>query len=177
MNVERLIRLAELLEADAANEKGVKFALDVWASDARLQDEEAISLMDYDELKKFHYTKDTKHIPVDCNTAACAMGLAAISGAFAADGLTWTLNGGECKMLVPKIGAAENFGAAEVLFNIDDVTAKQLFDPSYYEVTKGAEAELAVANRIRALVNGTWTPVRDDDDDDDDEFDYVDSDD
>ncbi len=170
MNVERLIRLAELLEADAANPNGIKFALDTWGHDARLED---VSLMEYDDIIKLKYDPNTTTIPVDCNTAACAMGLAAISGVFSADGLNWRVlhmvedGKGE---FIPTMGdGIDGFAAAEHLFEIKPDVVSQLFDPSYYDQTKGAAAELAVADRIRCLVAGTWSPIIEVDDYDDDE--------
>lgn len=163
MNVERLIRLAELLEADAVNPNGIKFALDTWGHDAKIEDDG----FPYDGSRMHEYAKDVQSIPVDCNTAACAMGLAAISGAFAAEGLTWRIlsqfeNG--TGTLIPTLrDGTDGFSAAMRLFEIPDDAATQLFDPSYYDVIKGAEAELAVAGRIRAFVNGTWQPTSYDD--------------
>ena len=56
MNKKRLLKLADLLEADAKNKKGIKF--DYWAT-ANLADPKE---------------------PISCGTSACAMGLAALSG-------------------------------------------------------------------------------------------------
>lgn len=57
MNKRRLLKLAELLEADAVSEDGVEFDLDSWGS------------------------------KTPCGTSACAMGLAVASGAFSRAGL------------------------------------------------------------------------------------------
>lgn len=170
MRTDLLLRLADLLEADAANPTGVKFDLSSWAQDAWFSTPEAENAVWFDTLAK-HYDIDTKAIPVDCNTAACAMGLAAISGAFKDEGLTWGMvslyEEGKGR-LIPVFGEAEGFEAACSLFGIDCDTANQLFDPNYYIEKKGAAAELEVVARLRALVAGTWSPSVDTDDDDND---------
>lgn len=165
MRTDRLLRLADLLEADANNPTGVKFDLGHWATSA--EHAEALDAQEatFDVIQKKRFKEGIKEIPVNCNTAACAMGLAAISGAFKDEGLSWTLfqcrNGtGE---LLPTLGTLAGFAAAARLFDIDSNTTFNLFDPSYYDVIRGKKAELAVADRIRSLVNGTWKPQLPDD--------------
>lgn len=168
MRTDLLLRLADLLEADAANPKGVKFALDAWAQDARHEDPGFHSLP-WAKVMALKYDMDIQIIPVDCNTAACAMGLAAISGAFLEEGLTWKINSYYTKgVLIPCFGEAQGFDAARALFDISKVAAEQLFDATHYEVIKGVDAELEVASRLRGLVAGTWAPTEPEPDDYDD---------
>jgi hypothetical protein len=149
MHVENLLKLADLLEADALNEKGVKFDLGYWAAPANIANTDLFP------------TNDTA-IPVDCNTRACAMGLAVISGAFEDQGLHASYhlahNGGY--RMIPALPNPwrgtpyEDFEAAEKLFDIEHTDATYLFDQAYYgDLTRGAEAELTVARRIRDLTN------------------------
>lgn len=162
MRTELLLRLADLLEADAANPNGVKFDLGDWAH-----------TFDAEGNAVSEFPKDTKMVPLTCDTAACAMGLAAISGAFKAEGLTFEIQRGygDHGYLLPIIGHVAGFGAAQVLFDIDKHTASHLFDPDHYEKRKGADAELEVAKRLRGLVDGSWSAPDSDDDDNGDEFD------
>lgn len=151
MHVENLLKLADLLEADALNEKGVKFDLCYWAAPA---------VGDASIGSELFPTNDAA-IPIDCNTRACAMGLAVISGAFADQGLhayyNLAHNGGY--RMVPAMPGPhsdtplQDFEAAEKLFDLDRSDVGYLFDPDYYDNTRGAEAELTVARRIRDLTN------------------------
>lgn len=149
MNTVRLLKLADLLEADAANPKGVKFDLDTWASDARMIDLK----WDNDLIESLKYDPNTKIIPVSCQTAACAMGLAAISGAFKDEGLSWRINSDG--WLVPTFNETESFTAAEEFFDLDGYgEAEYLFSSDRYPHAdrKGQQGELAVAKRIREFV-------------------------
>lgn len=141
MQKERLLRLAALLERNAANPKGVKFDLGIWAKDISGE-------------KK-----------LDCGTTACAVGLACISGEFAAEGLTWRPRCWnerlieDCDEIVPKYGNLISGAAVEVFFDIDEHQFTWLFLPeSYPEGNTGAEAERAVARRIRRFVAGKARP-------------------
>lgn len=129
MNKRRLLKLADLLEADAKNKKGVKFDLSDWG---------------YAENKKK---------PISCGTTACAMGLAVASGAFKREGLRSTYGDG---FLLPLHRDREGFSAAESLFDIGHDASTFLFSDSYYPrgKTKGAIGELFVAKRIRDFVAG-----------------------
>lgn len=133
MHKKRLLKLADLLEKDAKNKKGIKFNLRAWALVA--------------DGKK----------PMSCGTQACAMGLAALSGAFKRQGLTMGWN------YIPTIRNGKThwyemrgFDAAAVLFEIDYGLAEWLFSARYYRgiPTTGATSERAVAKRIRAVVAG-----------------------
>lgn len=138
MNKERLLKLSELLEKDANNPRGVKFDLSNWG-------------LVGDETKL-----------LTCRTTACAMGLAAISGVFAKDGLSYRIT--TSGFIVVHINDSRNVGvdgfeAAEILFGIDYDTAAWLFDtPGYSSVATGARGERKVAKRIRDFVAGKATP-------------------
>lgn len=158
MLADRLLRLSDLLDRDAANEKGVKFDLGTWA----------------DKSDHSNWLENSP-VPVDCGTTACAMGLAAISGEFAKEGLIahfepvapWNnvpygppLHYTLYPMIVTTDyrGIARNcsgFEAAEKLFNITEDDAHYLFDSDSYEGTpRGAEGERFVAQRIRDFTEG-----------------------
>lgn len=148
MNKKRLLKLADLLEADAKNKKGIKFDLGVVGCTSEwLEGEE-------------------EFVPaLDCGTTACAMGLAAISGAFKRSaGLSYkidflsevetTINGRRVDYDV----------AAMKVFDISQEAAHLLFSPSYYcgstwnDVPTGADGERRVAKRIRDFVAGKVAP-------------------
>jgi hypothetical protein len=135
MNKRRLLKLADLLEADAKNKKGIRFNMGDWGT-APMGEEPAVS----------------------CGTTACAMGLAVASGAFKRAGLT---NGAfTTNWIVPKVGKEVGFKAAEVLFDIDIGASYFLFDPCRYPTDKrtGATGERYVAKRIRDFVAGKVSP-------------------
>lgn len=135
MNKRRLLKLADLLEADAKNKKGIKFDLGTWG-----------------------YVKDgTK--PVSCGTKACAMGLAALSGAFKRHGLSYTLDGGFVDISIGGIHGGFSSGAK--LFDISFDESHWLFDPMSYPAsarTTGVSGEKLVAKRIRDFVAGKAAP-------------------
>jgi hypothetical protein len=143
MRADRLLKLAELLEADAANPEGVMFTLKDWATPSS-------ALRGISSSKVF----ESEVIPLNCNTAACALGLAALSGEFASEGLTFKLTeAGTFKgTLVPIFEDYKGFDAGSVFFEIGKKETYLIFDPDYYQVTSGSEAELEVAKRIRQLV-------------------------
>lgn len=137
MNTERLLKLADLLEADASNPDGIKFDLDTWAG--------------YNGAEKF-----PSHAPkLDCRTQACAIGLACLSGVFKKDGLKWQPAPND-NNIIPLFEHKKNFEAVELFFGITDAEARHLFlRRSYWSAdlpTRGAKAERAVARRIRDLV-------------------------
>jgi hypothetical protein len=151
MNKRRLLKLADLLNADASNRKGLKFDLDYVGTSAQsIEDTVAVP-------------KDYKP-GLDCGTAGCALGLAALSGAFkrptqdcaglyfkASDsGIELTVNG------VPGFWFEE---AGAQAFDIMRAESKFLFSPEYYDgPQKGAKGERRVAKRIRDFVAGTVKP-------------------
>jgi hypothetical protein len=74
---KRLLKLADLLEKDAKNKKGIKFDLSYWAKPAK-------------NIGKNMSFSSTATIPMNCGTAACAVGLAVISGIFKRQGFSYT---------------------------------------------------------------------------------------
>src|SRR5882762_321649 len=146
MNKERLLKLADLLESDAKNKKGVSFDLTAWAQ-KKVEDKFSFCGFEEGEI-----------IPVSCDTAACAWGLGAISGAFAKEGVGYKIKSDG--RLIPFFGDLEEFDAAASFFDIDDgLSVYFLFDPEYYpdKKLKGSIGERFVAKRIRDLVNGKVT--------------------
>ena len=139
MNKKRLLKLADLLEADAANKKGMKFDLGTVAEPS---------------------SGKSKTPAVDCGTTGCAMGLAAVSKVFKRAGLDYKIHQKDLEPSVPWeitlymngdwVGYDE---AAERLFEIDSHEANHLFNPSEYGGhIKGARGERLVARRIRTFV-------------------------
>lgn len=124
----RLLKLADLLEADAKNRKGIEFYFFNWGT-----------VSDPDK-------------PLSCGTQACAMGLAALSGAFKKAGLTHKFGVyGELDIQFRGRGAA--LGAAMRVFAISSREASRLFaEGSYLTETRGAKAERQVAKHIRKFV-------------------------
>lgn len=147
MYKKRLLKLAELLEADAGNRKGIKFDLDVVGHVAPGK----VLPLTVEEVK------------LDCGTTACAMGLAALSGAFKRQGLGAELfpghfSGNTTMIETTMHGKTVDFDDAAVeLFDITMETATWLFNPSGYVAggeIKGAKGERIVATRIRDLIDG-----------------------
>lgn len=135
MNKRRLLKLADLLEADAKNKKGIRFNMGNWG-----------------------YVSD-KTEPLSCGTSACAMGLAGLSGAFKRAGLeTSTMNGG---VRFQWRGAPMNgFDVAVHLFDIHIDDADILFSPTGTEGRNvGAAAERAKAQQIRKFVKTGALPT------------------
>lgn len=126
LSKRRLLKLADLLEADAKNKKGVKFSMPTWG-----------------------YVRD-ESAPVSCGTQACAMGLAALSGAFKRAGLDYYLSDGHVQFTVNGVNM-HGASAAEAIFEITHDDSMHLF-----EVWKGngigRAAEIAKAKQIRQFV-------------------------
>lgn len=136
MRKDLLLKLADLLEADAVNPEGIKFDLAVWAD--------------------LTHPNWSDKIPMDCGTKACALGLAAISGIFEGEGLTM---GPVFPTLLKDGTRYTGYHAATHLFELtenDMADSVYLFSPSAYsgDIT-GAPAELQVAKRIRDLVTSS----------------------
>lgn len=140
----RLLKLAGMLDEDAKKETGIKFDLGLWGCvlDAGLEDV-------------------PEEISVNCGTAACAVGLACISGKFKRAGLTYraqskdSLGGNNFQ---PVFGLDEGFDAVKNFFAISYREAEHLFSYTAYPDTRGAAAERAVAKRIRSFVAGRAAP-------------------
>lgn len=130
MNKRRLLKLADLLEADAKNKKGMRF-----------------------DLRHVGIVDDPGVIEANCGTTGCAMGLAAVSGAFKRAGLSYRVVG---TFIDTKLnGRAVDYAkAASRIFGISMKDANFLFCPFEYPQDKltGAVGERFVAKRIRKLV-------------------------
>ncbi len=131
----RLLKLADLLVANAKNKKGAKFDFGYWGE---VKDEN---------------TKPGLH----CGTTVCAMGLAAVSGKF--KGLSWeihsnTWNGSRLTVIHGK-GRKRQLGmdAAQATFDIVYDEAAFLFANAPIPM-EGAEGERALAKIIRKFVKG-----------------------
>lgn len=132
MNKKRLLKLADLLEKDAKNKKGIKFDMRHWGD------------------------VDNHSEPLSCGTTACAMGLAAISGAFKSAGLDYEVSYSLGFRFIYKTtrSITRSFGgiaAAKELFGIPEIDAVHLFVPKSGPQV-GARAERHVAKRIRKYV-------------------------
>lgn len=137
MNKRRLLKLADLLEADAKNKKGIKFDLALWGA-----------------------SEDGKASSISCGTTACAMGLAVLSGAFRRAGLS-NFHGPDAPVITPQMpGDMLGMEAAESLFGITNEEACFLFLDDNYprSKTSGAGGERYVAKRIRDFVAGRVAP-------------------
>jgi hypothetical protein len=146
----RLLKLADLLEKDADNKYGVRFDLTAWAKKQDSSHPE--------DFCSHGFSPEEKKIPVNCSTAACAWGLAAISGAFKREGVGFKVydNG----YLVPTYEGCTEIDAAATFFQINKDQAWLLFDPDKYPKSKltGAVGERYVAKRIRDFVAGKVSP-------------------
>jgi len=131
----RLLKLADMLEADAKNKKGMKF-----------------------DIGTVGYTCDETTKPtLSCGTTACAMGLAAISGKFKRAGLSYSFQGDHMSISTTMYGTVVSYiDAAIQLFDISFLEAGLLFSPGHYpdDKSEGAKGEREVAKRIRRLVAG-----------------------
>lgn len=126
MNKRRLLKLAELLEKDARNKKGVRFNMGHWG---RVNDKEN---------------------PLSCGTSCCAMGLAALGGTFKRAGLTASVK--EWRVRIKwKNRIVDGFLAAKRLFGITGEQAFILFAPGR-DLNVGAKAERAKVKQIRKFV-------------------------
>lgn len=142
MNKKRLLKLADLLEADANNKKGMKFDLGtVGAPVSGMTNESEVGL--------------------NCGTVGCAIGLACISGAFKRAGLGYQLGTHE---IWPTFKGQMGFDLAST--RVFDLTVEQsdwLFMPEGYDfkAPRGARGERLVAKRIRDFVAGKQAPGHD----------------
>ncbi len=135
----RILKLADILEADAKSKKGVKFNLGVVVHTDTPNDLGG-------------------EVRLDCGTQACAMGLAALSGEFERAGLTYLVRGHAIEMIFKGQMMSFDF-AAKALFGIKDHEVDFLFTPEGYNEKlgndyRGAKAERVVAKRIRDFATG-----------------------
>lgn len=137
LKVERLTRLADLLEKYEESDTDPQFSLDAWG---RSEITRRGALWWRTELV--------------CHTQACAVGLACLSGAFASDGLSWRQEGNN---IIPifRTGAYQvaEWKAVEEFFGLTATQAERLFDGGAYDgAIYGPDAAKLVAKHIRALI-------------------------
>ena len=147
MQKRRLMKLAKMLLEDAKKENGIKFDIGTVGRSS-------------DGINPF---VPKQVVALDCGTTACAMGLAAISGAFKKEGLGYKINPYTLhNQIVPKWnGRALDYDqAAMKLFNITKEQANYLFSPWTYPLDKRREAkgEREVVRRIKRVVAGKIVP-------------------
>lgn len=135
MNNERLLKLADLLEADAAKPDGIKFNMHVVISPAEEANNWPVGSV----------------VKLDCGTQGCAMGLAALSGQF--PGLSYSVTEFGIETVLNGEWVDFDHAACEV-FDLEEHEADFLFLPGKYCEAVGAAAEREVATRIRDLVAG-----------------------
>jgi hypothetical protein len=137
MNSTLLLRLADLLEADATKDDGVRFTIDVWG------------------------TVSEPERPLSGSTTACGMGLAALSGAFHDTGLRYRLDykSGIVIFMADWPTALIDMGrpmtAARCVFGLDEAQAEYLFLGGWPCDTSeliGAARERRMAQVIRQFV-------------------------
>lgn len=135
MNRRRLLKMVGLLRADAKNKGGIRFDFGTWG--------------DIGDEKK----------PMSCGTRACALGLAAISGAFKRAGLGFKAS---CRTIDFTLHGKQVYAltAAAKVFDISESDADYLFaSGSDLNYIVGAKSEREVAKRIRKFVtSGGKTP-------------------
>lgn len=138
---KRLTKLANMLLADAKNKNDMKFDLhEVGVSVGGEGFEEGVDL-------------------INCGTAGCAMGLAAMSGQFKRAGLSYQIvknfHGNPLLIGTTWKGFPLRYDyAACNLFGITKEVSDYLFDPYFYPKAKrkGAVGERFVAARIKSIV-------------------------
>jgi hypothetical protein len=144
MKKQRLLKLADLLVADASREKGIKFNISVVAESG---------------------TAEGGAMKLDCGTEACAIGLAALSGSFKSAGLSYEVEPnprGEGHRIVTLMHdeQVEWSDAAADVFGLSHDEVEFLFtgwrNPE--GMHRGAAAERFVAKRIRDFVAGKVAP-------------------
>lgn len=132
IQTERLNRLAGLLDAYRHNPGKTEFDLSGWST------------------RKTRRGGFLWMQAVECGTAACAVGLACLSGEFSHDGLSAVKY--QDGTILPIYGEASNWDAVQGFFGLSQRQALYLFDENSYDVRQGQLAAAAVAARIRALV-------------------------
>ena len=136
---DRLLRLARLLRADAKRKTGVKF-----------------------DMSTFCITEGDEDPGVNCGTRACALGLAALSGEFKAEGLRFKVVrdiwGRPKKTIDFTYRGDDMFGnemaVAAKVFDIPEMVALWLFGGEASKHEEGAKAELEMAEIIEKCAKG-----------------------
>jgi hypothetical protein len=131
----RMKRLEKLLKRDAKNKKGVSFDMQIWG-----------------KVKGKHNRKPKPEL--SCNTFACALGLAAISGEFTKEGLGYNTQyiGHNHWAIDPTFKGEVSFEVGASFFGLSFDQASWLFSPQSYSAIEGKEAELEAASRVRYLI-------------------------
>lgn len=131
---ERLLVLAKALRANAANPQGARFDLGSWMK----------------------FPKDSLgELPsIACGTVVCAVGLATLLPELRAEGLAWEISQWNPRNGTPSFRGRTSFNAVTEFFEVSICEADVLFQENHYTPgpTKGAEAELFVAERIEKFV-------------------------
>lgn len=147
MNKRRLLKLADLLEADAKNAKGIQFNL--------------CTIIRTDDV---YAAAASGTVPMSCGTSACAVGLAALSGAFKRSaGLSYKLVHSEWGIEIKTTINGQSRAYDRAAMAVFGLTMRQvdfLFTPTRYgigEPISGAIGERYVAKRIRDFVAGEVT--------------------
>lgn len=133
IHVGRLDRLATMLEGYRPEPGGLAFDLEDWSKT---------------QIKRHGFLWLKK---AQCGTAACAVGLACLSGEFASDGLSFTPDDDDGSVL-PVCGEKVGWEAVRSFFRLTAKQAFYLFESGSYDTTTGPRAALAVAGRIRTMV-------------------------
>lgn len=134
MKNKRLLKLADLLDEDAKNKKGIKFDMYQWGR-----------------------VKNADH-PVSCGTHACALGFAALTGKFKGLGASISPDGRvrfklDDILVEPDEVSKEIFGLTEDQFKYLFIGSAYLENEKFGVAgMEGAKAERRVAKRIRRLV-------------------------
>lgn len=131
IQTERLERLANLLDDHVRDSSGRTFDLETWGE------------------RKTRRGGFLWLSHVECGTTACAVGLACLSGQFAADGLSYIIDDGE---LYPIYAGLNEWSAVCHFFGLTEKQAVRLFMHRSYAVSAGPVAATAVAARIRGML-------------------------
>ena len=135
MDNERLARLAGLLDdyADGLVNIGREFDLQDWGHEGETY------------RGGFLWLKK-----IECGSAACAVGLACLSGVFRNEGLEAEryADGG----IVPVFGPLQEWDAVRAFFGLNQEQSYYLFLGTSYPVSTGVVAARAVATRIRSML-------------------------
>lgn len=144
MKTRRLLKLADMLEADAKNKRGMRFDLATVVG----------------ATGSLVVVPDNYKPGPDCGTTGCAMGLAAVSGAFKRAGLSCLLDKDYKTISITLHGAECDYDDAAVeVFDISLYEAHYLFSPeNYLDHQRGARGERTVAKRIRKFVDAGGMP-------------------
>lgn len=135
VRIDRLERMVALLDKHIAEPK-INFSLASWVSS---------------HTKRGGITSLFRK--VECNTAACAIGLALISKEFEPEGMRITHETiGNSTGITPLYDGKKSYAAVAKLFGISYETAVAFFSPNSYDEYRGIEAALAVRNRICKFV-------------------------